>query len=78
MTYCKKSLLFVNYYKKQVAYYNHTACENLTNEIGLILPTIPRDKKHKKGIITSPFCGLSVWHMKVFLAFYIIMSICIT
>ena len=41
-----------------MAYTSCTACEILTNEIGLILPTFPKDKRHKRGIITSLFSGL--------------------
>ena len=57
MTYCQKIVPFVNYYKKEVAYYNHTAYEILTDGIGLILPTFPKDKRHKRGIITSLISG---------------------
>ena len=32
--YCRKIIPFVNFYKKQVAYYNCTAYEILTNKIG--------------------------------------------
>ena len=44
MAYCQKIVPFVDLYKKQTAYYNYTAYEILTNEIGLILPTFPRDE----------------------------------
>ena len=37
--YCVKKALHINYYKKQIEYYNQTAHAILTNEIALILPT---------------------------------------
>ena len=61
LIYCQKIVPFVNYYKKQVAYYNHTTYGILTNEIGLILSMYPKDKRQKRGIITSlisDFIGL--------------------
>ena len=35
--YCKKTVLFVDFYKKQIEYYNHTTYEILTKEISLVL-----------------------------------------
>ena len=43
----------MEFYKKQIEYYNHKACEILTNEIGLILPTFPKDKRPKRGAILA-------------------------
>ena len=43
----------MNFCKKQVAYYNCTAYEILTNEIGLILAIFQKDRRHKRGMITS-------------------------
>ena len=57
VTFCQKIVPFLNYYKKQVAYYNFTAYEMLINDTGLILPTFPNDKRHKRGIITSLISG---------------------
>ena len=57
MTHCKKIVPFVNYYKKEVTYHNCTIYEILTNEIGLILPTFPKDKRHNRGIITTLISG---------------------
>ena len=48
----------MNFYKEeQIANQNCTAYEMLTSEIGLILPTFPRDKRHKRGIISSLISG---------------------
>ena len=43
--YCKKIVPYVNLYKKQIDYYNHTTYEILTKEISLILTTYPKDKE---------------------------------
>ena len=39
LAYCEKIVPFVEFYKNQIAYYNHMAYEVLANEIDLILPT---------------------------------------
>ena len=36
LTYCKKIFPYVEFYKQQIAYYNRTAYDLLTKEIGLI------------------------------------------
>ena len=62
MAYCKQIVPFMNFYKKQIASYNYTAFESFRNEIGLILPTFTRDKRHKRDITTSlvsDFIGLA-------------------
>ena len=56
-TYCKKIVQFVDFYQKQIEYYNHTTYEILTNEISLILPTFPKERRQKRGIITSLITG---------------------
>ena len=48
---------YVEFYKKQIAYYNCTAYEMLTNQIGLILSAFPKDKRHKRSIIRSIISG---------------------
>ena len=48
---------YMEFYKKQIEYYNHTAYEILTNEIGLILPTFPMDKRPKRGAILASVLG---------------------
>ena len=70
MAYCKKIVPFMNFYKKEIASYNCTAYEILTNEIDMILATFPRDKGHKRCIITSlvsDFIGLAYENISSFL-----------
>ena len=55
--YCKKIVPFIHFYKEQIASYNHTAHNILMNEISLILPNFPKDRKEKRGIITSLITG---------------------
>ena len=50
---CLRIAPYVEFYKKQMRYYNHTAHEILQNEIGLILPVFKTDKRQKRGIITA-------------------------
>ena len=51
--YCVMIAPYVDYYQKQIDYYNQTAYEIITNELSLILPTFPKQKRQKRGIITS-------------------------
>ena len=55
--YCVKIVPHINYYRKQIAYYNQMANDILTNEIALILPTFPKQDIKKRGIITSLITG---------------------
>ena len=55
--YCIKIAPRIDYYRKQIAYYNQTASDILTNEIALILPTFTKQDRHKRGIITSLITG---------------------
>ena len=48
--YSRKIILFVDFYKKQIASYNHTVHEILTKEISLILPSFSKDRKDKRSI----------------------------
>ena len=57
LKYCLKIVPYVEFYKKQIEYYNHTAYEILTNEIGLILPTFPMDKRSKRGAVLASVLG---------------------
>ena len=62
LAYCEKIVPYVNFYKKEITCYNYTAYEILNNEIGLILPTFPKDKKYKRiiiGSLISGFIGLA-------------------
>ena len=58
LAYCEKIVPFVEPHKKQIAYYNCTAYEVLANEIDLILPTFTRDKRNRRGIISSVLSGI--------------------
>ena len=49
--YCIKISLHIEYYRKQIAYYNQTVADILTNELALILPTFPTQDRQKRGII---------------------------
>ena len=55
--YCIKIAPYVDCYKQQIDYYNQTAYEITTNELALILPTFPKQKRQKRGIITSLITG---------------------
>ena len=57
LQYFLKIMPYMEFYKKQIEYYNHTAFEILTNEIGLILPTFPMDKSPKRGAILASVLG---------------------
>ena len=52
-TCCIKIAPYIEYYKKQIEYNNQTATNILTNETARILPTFNKNKRHKRGIITS-------------------------
>ena len=56
-TYCIKIAPYIQYYKKQIEYYNQTATDIMTNEIALMLPTFNKHERQKRGIITSPITG---------------------
>ena len=56
-TYCVKIAPYIEYYRKQIDYYNQTATDILTNEIILILPTLNKNDGHKRGINTSLVAG---------------------
>ena len=68
ITFCKMIEPFVIYYKRVIKSYNNTAHKIFKNEIGLILPQVPR--KQKCGIITtlvSSFLGLTYEGISSFL-----------
>ena len=48
-----KIVPFVYFYKKQIDSYNKTVYDNLMKEIPLIIPNFEKNKKKKRGIITS-------------------------
>ena len=51
--FCKKIVPFIDFYKKQIDYYNKTAHRCLTKEISLVLPSLSKDIKEKRSIIVS-------------------------
>ena len=55
--YCVKIAPHINYYRKQIAYYNQMARDILTNELALILPTFPKQDRQKRDIIMSLITG---------------------
>ena len=46
LKYCMKIAPYAQLYQKQIQYYNQTAYDTLTNDIGKILPKFPTDKKN--------------------------------
>ena len=55
--YCVKIAPHIAFYKKQVNYYNQTAYKIIMNEFALISPTISKQERQKRGIITSLIIG---------------------
>ena len=55
--YCIKIAPHIDYYRKQIAYYNKTVSDILTNAIALILPTFTKQDRHKRGFIASLITG---------------------
>ena len=56
-TYCIKIAPYIQYYKKQIEYYNETATDIMTNKIALMLPTFNKYERQERGIITSLITG---------------------
>ena len=56
--FCTKIVPFVDFYKKQIDYFNKTVHDILTKEIPLILANFPKNRKEKRGIITLLVAGL--------------------
>ena len=50
---CMKNVPFVDFYKKQIDYYNKMVHDILMKEIPLMLPNFPKNRKEKRGKITS-------------------------
>ena len=48
---------YAQLYQRQIQYYNHTAYDTLTNDIGKILPKFPKDHRHKRGAILASILG---------------------
>ena len=51
LKYCMKITLYTQLYQRQIQYYNWTAYDTLTNNIGKILPKFPTDNREKHGAI---------------------------
>ena len=69
-TYCITIAPYIQYYKKQIEYYNQTATDIMTNEIALMLPTFNKNERQKREIITSlitGFIGLAYEGISTFL-----------
>ena len=54
---CLRIALYIDFYKRQIAYYNITAYRIMTKDIGLILPTYPTEKRPKQGDIPASVLG---------------------
>ena len=50
---CLRIVPYVDFYKRQIAYYNITAYRIMTKDIGLILPIFPTGKRPKQGAILA-------------------------
>ena len=48
---------YTQLYQGQMQYYNCTAYDTLTNDIGKILPEFPTDCRHKRGAILTCILG---------------------
>ena len=54
---CLRIAPYIDFYRRQIAYYNIIAYRILTKDIGLILPTYPTGKRHKRGAIFVSVLG---------------------
>ena len=57
MGYCMKIVPYMEFYKQQIAYYNHTAYRILANEIDFIFPTYLTDNRPKRGALLASVLG---------------------
>ena len=57
LKYCMKIALYAQLYQRQIQYYNQTAYDTLTNDIGKILPKFPTDNRQKCGAILASILG---------------------
>ena len=48
---------YARLYQRQIQYYNQTAYDTLTDDIGKILPKFPTDNRHKRGGILASILG---------------------
>ena len=52
-----KITLYARLYQRQIQYYNRTAYDTLTNDIGKILPKFPTNNRQKCGAILASILG---------------------
>ena len=52
-----KIALYAQLYQRQIQYYNQTAYDTLTNDIGKILPKFPTDNRQKSEAILASILG---------------------
>ena len=57
LNYCMKITPYAQLYQRQIQYYNWTAYDTLTNDIGKILPKFPTDNRQKHGAILASILG---------------------
>ena len=53
LKYCMKIAPYAQLYQRQIQYYNQTAYDTLTNDIGKILPEFPTNNRNKCGAILA-------------------------
>ena len=57
MRHCLRIVPYVDFYKRQIEYYNIITHRILAKEIGLILPTFLTEKRPKRGAILASVLG---------------------
>ena len=57
LKYCMKITPYAQLYQRRIQYYNCTAYDTLTNDIGKILAKFPTDRRHKRGAILASILG---------------------
>ena len=57
LKYCLKIVPYGWLYQRQIQYYNWTANDTLTDDIGKILPKFLTDSRHKQGAILASILG---------------------
>ena len=57
LKYCMKIAPYAQLYQRQIQYYNHTAYDTLTNDIGKIMSKFLTDHRHKRGTILASILG---------------------
>ena len=57
LKYCMKIAPYAQLYQRQIQYYNRTAYDTLTNDIGKILPKFLTDKRQKHGAMLASILG---------------------